>query len=153
MAMTIEKLILVILACYGIYRLVQDVAGSIRRQPGPPVSMLVVLKNRAQDAEYLMRRMASWSRHQWVQLEIVVVDDGSQDDTPFILQGLQQQMALRLITIDRESPGMEEDQDRALLTGLLYCHNPLIWLVDLRKLPQRMMAERIFRVFFCQAWR
>lgn len=154
MIITLEKLALIILAGYGFYRLVQDIVCNCRSQPGPPVSMLVIMKNRAEDAEYLMRRLASWRGQQWVQLDVVVVDDRSEDDTAFILEGLQQKIPLRVITMEQmQPPGTEDYGDRALYTGLVHCHNALVWLVDLRKLPQKMMAERIFRVFFSQAWR
>ncbi|AEF95389.1 glycosyl transferase family 2 [Desulfotomaculum nigrificans CO-1-SRB] len=151
---TLEYLLLLILACYGIYRLTRDIFSALRSEPGPPVSMLVVVQNREHDVEYLMRRLAVWQRHQWVKLDIVVVDDNSRDDTRVILQGLQQKMPFRMIAVnDRELSGDYAGADRALLTGLLHCHNALVWLVDMRRLPQEMMAGKVFRVFFCQGWR
>lgn len=150
----IGHLTILILACYGIYYLVQDLFRFFRCRPGPPVSMLVVLRNRAVDVEYLIRRLASWRKHQWVDLEVVVVDDGSEDDTANILRGLQQNLSFRLVTLDAaEAPENPFQKDRALMTGLLHCHNALVWMVDLRKLPQGLLAEKVFRVFFCQGWR
>ncbi|SHE66678.1 glycosyltransferase [Desulforamulus putei] len=151
---TVCYLIILILACYGIYYLVQDLFRLFRHLPGPPVSMLVVMRNRAVDVEYLMRRLASWRKYQWVNLDVVVVDDGSEDDTANILRGLQANLSFRLVTLEPESPPEHPfRKDRALLTGLLYCHNALVWVVDLRKLPQGLLAEKVFRVFFCQGWR
>ena len=149
---TIGYLLILILACYGVYYMVQDLFRFFRYQPGPPVSMLVVLRDREQDVEYLMRRLHAWRRRQWVDLDVVVLDDGSTDDTLQILRALQQQCAYRLITVD-EMPKKQEQEDRALNIGLLHCHNALVWLVDLRKLPQELQAEKAFCVFFCQSWR
>lgn len=145
-------LLILILACYGVYYLVQDLFRFLRHQPGPPVSMLVVLRDREQDVEYLLRQLHRWRRQQWVDLDVVVVDDGSQDETVKILHTLQRQCAYRLITLE-ELSATQIYEDRALATGLLYCHNALVWLVDLRKLPQGQLAEKVFCVFFCQSWR
>lgn len=144
-------LVMLILACYGVYYMVQDVIRLVRHTSGPPVSMLVVLRDREQDVEYLMRRLQSWCSHQWAELDIVVVDDGSADDTQRILHTLQRKCNFRLITVAHN--GREEQGDKALQSGLLHCHNALVWLVDLRKLPQSPLAEKVFRVFFSQGWR
>ncbi|MEW6066292.1 glycosyltransferase family 2 [Desulforamulus profundi] len=151
---TIGYLTILILACYGVYYLVQDLFRLVRHLPGPPVSMLMVLRNRAADVEYLMRRLESWRRYQWVNLEVVVVDDGSEDDTADILKGLQQNLSFRFVSLEPESlPEHPFRKDRAFMTGLLHCQNALVWVVDLRKLPQGLLAEKVFRVFFCQGWR
>ncbi|AQS60323.1 glycosyltransferase [Desulforamulus ferrireducens] len=150
---TVGYLIMLILACYGVYYVAQDVLKLVRYIPGPPVSMLVVLRNRELDVEYLMRRLQAWSGHQWAELDIVVVDDGSEDDTPRILAALQTKCNFRLITLDRQGQASEQQGDRALQSGLLHCHNALVWLVDLRKLPPSLLAEKVFRVFFSQGWR
>ncbi|CCO07603.1 glycosyltransferase [Desulforamulus hydrothermalis] len=151
---TVCFLLILILACYGVFYLVQDLGRLVRHRPGPPVSLLVVLQDRAADAEYLMRRLAAWRTQQWVNFDVVVVDDGSRDDTAGILRGLQGNLAFRLVTLEPAAAAEQSGQpDRALLNGLLYCHNALVWVVDLRKLPSAMLAEKVFRVFFCQGWR
>ncbi|GAB6179384.1 hypothetical protein JCM14036_07030 [Desulfotomaculum defluvii] len=147
----IGSTIILLLACYGVYYLVQDLLRFFRSEPGPPVSMLVVIRDRALDLEYLIRRMEDWRKRQWVELEIVVVDDGSTDDTGKILRYLQQKYSYRLLTLAKGPRDGEHDE--ALQTGLLHCHNALVWLVDLRMLPQGLLAEKVFRVFFCQGWR
>lgn len=149
---TMGYLFILILACYGVYYLVQDLLRFYRKHPGPPVSMLVVLRDREQDVEYLMRRLHNWRRRQWVDLDVVVVDDGSRDDTIKILHTLQRQYSYRLINL-AEIDASQVHEDRALAAGLLYCHNALVWLIDLRKLPQGPLAEKAFCVFFCQSWR
>ena len=146
-------LTMLVLACYGVYYVVQDVVRLVRYAPGPPVSMLVVLRNRQQDVEYLMRRLESWRRHQWVELEVLVVNDGSEDDTGSILTSLQEKCNFRLITVAHDAHTVEPQGDQAMQVGLLHCHNALVWLVDLRKLPQGLLAEKVFRVFFSQGWR
>lgn len=149
---TIGTLVILILACYGVYYLIQDLFRFIKHRPGPPVSMLVVMRNRALDVEYLMGRLDAWRKCQWVELELVVVDDGSEDDTVKILRNLQQKYSFRLVTLEQEAL-TDNLEGKALYTGLLHCHNALVWLVDLRKLPKGMLAEKVFRVFFCQGWR
>ncbi|MDO7789034.1 glycosyltransferase family A protein [Desulforamulus aquiferis] len=153
MYQTLEVLLVVILACYGVYRLAQDVISAFRVQPGPPVSMLIVLKDRAQDVEYIIRRLAAWRKHQWVQLELVVVDDGSEDDTAKILEGLQQRIPFRLVALESHPKEESRTVDQGMISGLLHCHNSLVWLVDLRRIPTGLQAEKVFRVFFCQGWR
>lgn len=153
MYQTLEMLLVLILAGYGVLRLVQDVMAAFRTRPGPPVSMLVVLRNREQDVEYLMRRLASWRKHQWVELDLVVVDDSSDDDTGLILRGLQQKIPFRLVALEPTVEGAGSGADQAMMTGLLHCHNALVWLVDFRKAPRGILSERVFRVFFCQGWR
>ncbi|MEG6523081.1 glycosyltransferase [Desulfotomaculum sp. 1211_IL3151] len=147
----IGSMIILVLACYGVYYLVQDLLRFFRAEPGPPVSMLVVIRDRAQDLEYLIRRMNNWRKKQWVELELVVVDDGSTDDTNKILSNLQKKYSYRLVSLPQGPRG--DKPDEALQTGLLHCHNALVWLVDLRMLPQGLLAEKVFRVFFCQGWR
>ncbi|ABO51589.1 hypothetical protein Dred_3087 [Desulforamulus reducens MI-1] len=146
-------MVILVLACYGVYYLVQDLLRFFIYEPGPPVSLLVVLQDRAPDVEYLIRKMDNWRKQQWVELELVVVDDGSKDDTTEILGKLQQKYSFRLITLEKEQPAGEARGEQALQTGLLYCHNALVWLVDLRKLPQGLQADKVFRVFLCQGWR
>lgn len=153
MYQSLEVLLVVILAGYGVFRLVQDVISACKTQPGPPVSMLVVLKNRSQDVEYIIRRLAAWRKHQWVQLDLVVVDDGSEDDTALILAGLQQKITFRIVVLDNGQKKEDHAIDKGMVTGLLHCHNSLVWLIDLRKIPTGLQAEKVFRVFFCQGWR
>ncbi|SHK77391.1 glycosyltransferase family 2 protein [Desulforamulus aeronauticus] len=145
-------LLMLILACYGVYYVVQDIVKLLQHAPGPPVSMLVVLRNRERDIEYLMRRLESWRKHQWVELEVLVVDDGSEDDTRRILTALQGKCNFRLITVTDDKHNVSQG-DQARQVGLLHCHNALVWLVDLRRLPQGLLAEKVFRVFFSQGWR
>jgi len=154
MLLAFGTLAVLILSCYGLYYLIQDLVSRLQHRPGPPISMLVVLRNREQDVEYLMRRLNSWQKQQWAQLDIVVVDDRSDDDTGLILQGLQNKVPFRLVIMNQLTINKpRENADQAICTGLLYCHNALVWLVDLRKLPQEQLAEKVFRVFFCQGWR
>lgn len=145
------SIIILLLACYGVYYLVQDLLRFCRAEPGPPVSMLVVMRDRAMDTEYLIRKLADWRQRQWVELELVLVDDGSTDDTNKILSNLQEKYSYRLVSLP-QGP-REGKPDEALQTGLLHCQNALVWLVDLRMLPRGLLAEKVFRVFFCQGWR
>lgn len=147
----IGSMIILVLACYGVYYLVQDLLRLCRAEPGPPVSMLVVIRDRAQDLEYLIRRLNDWRKRQWVELELVLVDDGSTDDTSKILRNLQNKYSYRLLSLP-QGP-REGKPDEALQIGLLHCHNALVWLVDMRMLPQGLLAEKVFRVFFYQDWR
>lgn len=67
----------------------------------PTVSVVIPTYN---SAHFLLKAVSSVQAQQWPTLEIIVVDDGSTDDTPAVLRKLSQKEGVRCIRQENAGP-------------------------------------------------
>lgn len=145
-------MLLLVMAIYGLARLAQDVYRSLHRQVCLPVSVLVLLQDREHEVEFFLRRLHRWQEKQWPELDVVVVDTGSRDQTPNILQRQQSRYNFHMICLTATE--QQAGEGATLNTGLLYCRNTVVWLLDTRSLPVgALVSAKGLEAFFSVGWR
>lgn len=124
-------LALALFAAYGLATLISGLPRAwitFRRRVVPPCySLMLLVRDRADVLEGLVHNLAgAWGEHRY---ELVIVDDGSRDDTPAILRRLARRYpGLKTVvmaeTDTRQSP---------VEIGLFLCRNRVVVLVDLTR--------------------
>ena len=107
--------------------------------PEPPaISVLMPVRDARETVEEAMESVKAQSLANW---ELVVVDDGSQDDTPEILERLAEEDA-RIVLIRQEAKGIAE----ALNRGLADCRGEFIARMDADDVmdARRLELQRAF---------
>src|SRR5437773_2193839 len=79
----------------------------------------------------LMREIAAAIDPTAIDYDIVIVDDGSTDDTPAILRNLSREYPrLAAIRMKHTPPGKGNGQSAAFYAGFRACHGALIAVLD-----------------------
>jgi GT2 family glycosyltransferase len=109
---------------------------------GPAVSVVMPVWNRS---AMLRRAVESVQRQSFTDWELVVVDDGSTDDTPFVLQGLAA-FDPRIRVIHESRSGVSHARNRAIEAArgryIAFLDSDNVWEPDFLQLILRAMESR-----------
>jgi len=96
---------------------------------GPLVSVIIPTYNRA---EYVVEAVASVSQQTYTNLEIIVIDDGSSDDTPECLEPLLKDSRIRYLRQDNAGPAAARNKGLDAVTGefVAFLDSDDLWLPD-----------------------
>ncbi len=98
----------------------------------PAVSIVLCTRNRADSLGRTLDAISRLDRTGIPALELVVVDNGSTDGTPALLEGAQRSFPFPLVTLRTERKGAGRTRNR----GVLASHHPLILMTDDDCLPR-----------------
>jgi glycosyltransferase involved in cell wall biosynthesis len=98
------------------------------------VSVLVPAKDEAENLPLFMEQAAAAFANSTVQYEVVVIDDGSTDDTPRVLEALQKKYSFLRVALHRRQRGIAD----ALRTGYLTARGRVLvfYPADLQYKPE-----------------
>ncbi|HEV7705060.1 MAG TPA: DPM/DPG synthase family glycosyltransferase [Gemmatimonadaceae bacterium] len=98
------------------------------------VSVLVPAKDEAENLPLFMEQAAAAFANSTVQYEVVVIDDGSSDDTPRVLESLQKKYPFLRVATHRRQRGIAD----ALRTGFLAARGRVLvfYPADLQYKPE-----------------
>lgn len=92
------------------------------------VSLVICAKN---EAENLARFIPAWIKQEDITYEIIVVDDGSTDNSAEVLQKLQKEYpVLKVLHLPADHAAKLKGKRRALLTGIESCRYDYVVLSD-----------------------
>lgn len=108
------------------------------------ISVIIPTYNRA---AYIAEAIASVTAQTWAQLELILVDDGSTDETAAILAALAaepQRAPLRIIRQDNAGPGAARNAGVAVAGGdlLAFLDSDDLWLPDKLSRQMAVLQER-----------
>jgi cellulose synthase/poly-beta-1,6-N-acetylglucosamine synthase-like glycosyltransferase len=106
--------------------------------PVPLVSLLVAVKN---EAEMITRCVNSMLDSTYPNIEVIVIDDGSDDDTPQALEVLRQQRDFRLLTLENRG------KKRALTAGAEIARGDFLIFTDSDCVLHPEAVDRAMRAF------
>ncbi|HWR09567.1 hypothetical protein [Sporomusa sp.] len=121
------SIIIVSLALYGLWYVLKDVWNwftALELVPLPDASFIILLKNMEYEVEDLMRYLVSEIEEGVHGIDAVVVDCGSDDLTPIILQRLAGEMPALTIIHSRSSI-------RPLTEAMPLCRGSVVHVLDL----------------------
>ncbi len=110
----------------------------------PLISVIIPTYNRA---AYLAEAIASVTSQTWSPLELIVVNDGSTDETAATLAGLvakPQPVSLRILCQDNAGPGAARNAGVAVARGefLAFLDSDDLWLPDKLSRQMAVLQER-----------
>ncbi len=116
-------------------------------QAYPTISVIICTRNRAASLALTLDRLADADRHQ-IRAEIIVVDNGSEDNTRFVVEAFAGSMPVRYLSEPAQGIfGKSHALNRALSAGGL---GEIIAILDDDMSPHKDWFERVAEA--CQRW-
>ena len=104
----------------------------------PSVSIIICTRNRAQHLEQTLASICTTRIPPLADLELIVVDNGSSDDTSAVVKGVQADFPVRLVT--ESTPGLTHARNAALAAAR---HDILLWVDDDVRVPNDWISPMI----------
>lgn len=116
-------------------------AGDRLFQENPLVSIVSPGKN---EGRHILKLVESLERQTWKNLELIVVDDGSTDDTPDICRALEHMGKIKVFLRNEVRGGKAS----AANLGLRYCKGKYVVHLDADSYLAADAIEKVLRVFY-----
>ncbi|MEO0813184.1 MAG: glycosyltransferase, partial [Myxococcota bacterium] len=71
----------------------------------PDLSVILPARNESKRLPHTLTRLASYARKSTLEIEVLVVDDHSEDDTRYVASQLVSRLEVRVISSARRGPG------------------------------------------------
>lgn len=128
------------LALYGLILLLLQLGRLLCRRAAvkPYLSLLFVVRDQASVIEGLVREIVTFYHTSRSHFDLVIVDDGSADETPEILKRLNKNSAFTFIECDRPA-------EQPLEIGLRACRGEVICYVNLNGQINPRLVSRLVR--------